>query len=250
MLSGIELNQIFMFPIKDAEARKFFLIGCVVALAGFVVPVLPYLVLFGYAMRIAKQIFNGEAPHMVAWEDGEDLFKEGAKIFGVRLIYSLPIFLFSLPLLLAGITLPIVLERVNGAQADTVMFVFLLIMLVSLLLLIPISVIIFAIIPAAEMHTASKNEFAAGFRFQEWWLIFRANLNGFLAAFAIYILASIALGFVLQLILTTLILSCLLPVLLPAVTTYLTLIMYTAAAQAYQAGKEKLTQVENAPASV
>jgi hypothetical protein len=111
-------------------------------------------------------------------------------------------------------------------------------------------VIISAIIPAAEMHTASKNEFAAGFRFQEWWLIFRANLNGFLAAFAIYILASIALSFVLQLILTTLILSCLLPVLLPAVTTYLTLIMYTAAAQAYQAGKEKLTQVENAPASV
>ena len=62
MIPGIDLNQIFLFPIKDAETRKYFLIGCAVSLAGFIIPVIPYLLLFGYVARIAKQIFKNESP--------------------------------------------------------------------------------------------------------------------------------------------------------------------------------------------
>ena len=62
MFFGIDLNQALTFPFKGAEARKYFLIGCGVALAGFIIPVVPYLALLGYAARIAKQIFNSESP--------------------------------------------------------------------------------------------------------------------------------------------------------------------------------------------
>jgi hypothetical protein len=250
MILGIDLNQIFTFPFKDAEARKYFLIGCAIALAGFIVPVLPYLVLLGYAARIAKQIFNGEAPRMIAWDDWGDMLKDGARMFGVRMVYSLPILVIAIPLMLAGIAMPFVMENVNSADADSIMIVFSLVMLGMMCLIIPISLPLAAIIPAAEMHAVDKSEFAAGFRFGEWWPIFRANLGGFIAAFASYYVASMILTVALQIIMATLILSCLLPILLPAMTIYLTLIMYATIAQAYKVGKDKVAQATMPPVAV
>lgn len=250
MILGIDLNQIFTFPFKDAEARKYFLIGCAVALAGFIIPVLPYLVLFGYVTRIAKQIFNGEAPRMIAWDDWGGMLKDGARMFGVRIIYSLPILIIAIPLMIAGIALPIVMESVNSSSADSIIIIFSMVMLAAMCVIIPLSLVLSAIIPAAEMNAVDKAEFAAGFRIREWWPIFRANLGGFIVAFVIYYIVSMLLAIVLQIIMATLIFSCLLPFLLPAVTTYLTLIMYTTIAQAYKTGREKLVQAEIAPAAV
>jgi hypothetical protein len=250
MLSGIDLNQIFTFPFKDAESRKYFLIGCAVALAGFIIPVIPYLLLFGYAARIAKQIFNGEAPRMIAWDDWEGMLKDGARMFGVRMVYSLPLLILVIPLALMGMGLPIIMANVNSADAEAIIVIFSMIMLAVMCLIIPISLPLAAIIPAAEMHAVDKNEFAAGFRFGEWWAIFRANLGGFVAAFAIYYVASLILTIALQIIIATLILSCLLPILLPGISMYITLIMYVTIAQAYKIGKEKLAQTAMPPAAV
>jgi len=250
MFFGIDLNQIFIFPFKGAEARKYFLIGCAVSLAGFIIPVLPYLVLFGYAARIAKQIFNNESPRMIAWDDWGGMLKDGARMFGVRMVYSLPILILVIPLMLAGIAMPIVMANVNSADADSIIVVFSLVMLATMCLIIPISLPLAAIIPAAEMYAVDKNEFAAGFRVGEWWPIFRANLSGFIAAFAIYYVASMILTVALQIIMATIILSCLLPFLMPGLTMYLALIMYATIAQAYKVGKEKLAQTEITPVTV
>lgn len=247
MLSGIDLNQIFTFPLKDTEARKYFLIGCLVALAGFIIPIIPYLVLFGYATRIAKQIFNNESPHMIAWDDWGGMLKDGARLLGVRLVFSLPILILVIPLMLAGIFMPIVMENADSAQIDSVIIIFSLVMTASLCVIIPLSLPLAAIVPAAEMYAVDKEEFAAGFRFREWWAIFRANIGGFIAAFAIYYVASMILAIGLQIIMATIILSCLLPILLPAITLYSILIMYTTIAQAYKVGKEKLAQVVTVP---
>jgi hypothetical protein len=250
MPSGIDLNQIFLFPVKDTEARKYFLIGCAVALAGFIIPVVPYLVLFGYAARIAKQIFNGEAPRMVAWDNWGKMLQDGARMFGVRMVYTLPIFIIAIPLMIAGIAMPFITENVNSADANSIIIIFSMIMLATLCLVISLSLPLTAIIPAAEMHAVDKNEFAAGFRFGEWWQIFRANLGGFIAAFVIYYVASLVLTFALQIIMATLILSCLLPILLPGVTAYLMLTMYATIAQAYKGGKDKIAQKNFVPANI
>ena len=69
MFFGFDLKEILMFPFKDQESRKYFLIGCLVALAAFFIPIVPYLVLFGYAVRIARQVMNNESPRMIAWDD-------------------------------------------------------------------------------------------------------------------------------------------------------------------------------------
>ncbi len=246
MLRGMDLQQIFLFPVKDAEARKHFLIGCLVSLAGFIIPILPFLALYGYAARIAKQIFNNEEPRMIAWDDWEGIFKGGARMLGVRMVYSLPILILTIPIFIAGIGLPIFIENANSANTDSIMAVFTLIMFGAFCLFIPLSFALAIIIPAAEMYAVDKNEFAAGFRVKEWWAVFRANTSGFIAAFGIYYVASMILMIALQIIMATLIFACLLPILMPALTMYLVLIMYVTIAQAYKVGREKLLQKEAA----
>ncbi|MBI5953884.1 MAG: DUF4013 domain-containing protein [Chloroflexi bacterium] len=247
MFSGTDLSQILLFPVKDSEARKYFLIGCAVALAGFIVPIIPYLLLFGYAVQIAKQVLNGESPRMVKWDDWGRLLQDGARMFGVRMAYSLPLLILVLPMMIAGIALPIIADNANGSEVEAFIAIFGLVMFSLLCLIMLLSLPLALIIPAAEMHAVEKNEFAAGFRFREWWGILRANLGGFIVALVIVYVASMALTIVMQILMATIILSCLLPFFVPAITTYTTLVMYAMFAQAYKVGRDKLAETANAP---
>jgi hypothetical protein len=247
MFSGIDLSQILLFPVRDSEARKSFLIGCAVALAGFIVPIIPYLFLFGYAAGIARQVFNGESPRMTRWDDWGGLFQDGAKLFGVRIIYALPILIIAMPMAIAGFAMPFILDNVNSSEVETVIAIFVPVMLLFGCLLVLLSLPLALIIPAAEMNVVDKNEFAAGFRIREWWGILRANLGGFIVALVIVYAASTALTIVTQILMATIILSCLLPFFLPAVTAYTTLVMYAMFAQAYKVGRDKLAGMEVTP---
>lgn len=247
MFFGIDLNQIFIFPFKDADSRKHFLIGCLVSLSAFIIPILPFFVLYGYAIRIVKQIMNNESPHMVAWDDWGGMVRDGAKMFGIRIIYSIPIMILAAPLFISMFIMPFFMSEANSSELNVLFPIFMTIIFGTLCILIPISFALAFIIPAAEMYVVDKDEFAAGFRIREWWAIFRANLSGFIAAFAIYYLSTMVLSLVLQIIGATLIFACLIPFLLPAITMYSVLIMYATIAQAYKVGKEKLAQVEITP---
>lgn len=242
MFFGYDLKEIFTFPFKDEEARKYLLIGGLISIAAFFIPILPYLVLYGYAVIIARQVLNGESPHMVPWEDWGGMFKDGAKLFGIRVIFTLPILLLVTPLILGGIAMPFIAQGLDNGNADTFFAIFSVIMMGTMCIIIPLSIPLVVIIPAAEMHNVDKNDFAAGFRFKEWWPILRANLSGFIAAFGIYYIASFILMFVIQILAATLIFACLMFILIPAMTIYITLIMYATVAQAYKVGKEKLEQ--------
>jgi len=242
MFFNFNLNEILTFPFKDEEARKHLLIGALVSISAFIIPILPFFVLTGYAVQVARQVLRGESPRMVAWDDWNSLFKDGAKIFGVRIIYTLPIIVLLLPVMVISFILPFVSTNSSTPEADPFFFIFMGVFGLTMCLLFPISIAIALIVPAAEMHAAEKDEFAAGFRIREWWAIFRANLSGFLAAFGIYMLASFAIGIITQILMVTVVLACLLPILLPASTIYSLLIMYVTVAQAYREGKAKLEQ--------
>jgi hypothetical protein len=242
MFFGFDLKELFMFPVKDEQARKYLLIGALVALAGFFIPILPYLVLIGYSVQIARQVLRGEAPHMIPWEDWSGMLKDGAKLLGVRLVYSIPILIVASPLMLGGIAMPFMAESMNSSEVDTFIAIFSIIMMGGMCILIPISLPLAVIIPVAEMHVVDNDDFAAGFRFKAWWGILRANLGGFIAAFAIYYVISMVLAIGMQILIATLILACLLFILMPAMTIYLTLIMYTTVAIAYRDGRAKLNK--------
>ena len=246
MFFGFDLKELFYFPFKDAEARKHLLIGTVVSLSAFIIPILPYFVLTGYAVQLVRQVFRGEAPRMVAWDNWGDLLKDGLKVFGIRLIYTSPIILLMLPLMVTSILLPVITGNSSNPEADPFFAVFMGIFALTMCLIVPISIVSAFVIPAAEMHVVETGEFSAGFRIREWWAVFRANLGGFIAAFAIYYLAAMAIAIVTQILMITVILSCLIPIVLPASTIYIMLIMYVTIAQAYRDGKAKLAQQREA----
>ena len=207
-MNNFNLEQILTFPFKEPEARKNFLIASLVYFLNFIIPILPLILIMGYTARIMRQIINGAAPGMPAWDDWESMFKDGLYLLGIRIVYLLPLFVILLPLFIGMSLMPIWLDS-NGTSEQ---FAILIPIIFGLIMLIvfPLSLAIGLILPVAEAHTIAHNEFAAGFRFREWWPIFRANLGGFIAAFAIYYFASLILSIILQILVTTIILSCLL----------------------------------------
>lgn len=241
MFFGFNLNEILMFPLKE-ENRKHLYIGIAVSLLAFIIPIAPYIILFGYGAQIAKQILNNESPRLIAWDDWEKLFKDGLKVFGARFVVGIPILIFVIPIIIVSFIFPFLLENASPSEVETILPVYFLVIFGGVCFIIPISLVMAVIIPAAEMKVIETDDFSALFRFKEWWQVFRANLGGFIAAFGIYYLLSFVLTFAVQIILVTIILSCLLIVLLPAIAFYITIIMYVTGAIAYKDGKAKLTQ--------
>jgi hypothetical protein len=241
MIANFNLSQLFSFPVKDDESRKNFLIAALVYLAAFIIPILPIIVIMGYTARIMRQAINGESPHMPAWDDWESMFKDGLYLMGVRLVYALPVFILLIPLFLGTFFIPMFAEASHGSS-DQFLLAFPLFFALFFLILFPFSLALGIILPAAESHVVANGDFAAGFRIREWWPIFRANWAGFVIAYLIAMVASFALTLIIQFAMITIILICILPFIMPAITAYLTLIMYTAFAQAYKDGKDHLSQ--------
>jgi len=237
MLFGFDLNHLFFFPLENKEARKNFLIGSALILAGFIIPILPTLLVIGYQMKIMRQVIQGEKPSLPDWGDWETLLKNGAKFFGVRLVYTLPLLLVMIPLFILLFALPFLAG--NSQHGDAIMVAFTLAFGLGMICLMPFSLALMIVIPAAELHVAETNEFSAGFRVREWWPIFRKNIGGFLVAFLIYYGLTLVLSVFFQIIIMTLILVCILPFLMPPVSMYLSTVMYTAFAQAYRDGRAK-----------
>lgn len=241
MLSNFNIEHILTFPFKEPESRKNFLIGTLVYFASFIVPIVPLILAMGYMARIMRMVFNGEPARMPNWDDWESMLKDGLYIFGVRLVYMLPLFVVMVPLFFGMTLLPLWLESNRGASEEFFLLLFPL-MGIFMLILIPASLALGVIVPAAESHTVAESDFAAGLRFREWWPIFRANWGGFLLAFLISMVASFVLAFIVQIAMITIILICVLPFAMPAISFYLILVMYAAFAQAYKDGKDRLPQ--------
>ena len=178
MLFGSSLNHLFVFPLQDSEARKQFLIGCLIYLAGFFIPILPWLIVTGYSAVLIRQVLNGEKPHLVPWDNWEALLKDGARLFGIQLIYLSPLLLLILPVFLMFLAFPffsILFQHSDHQSMGMVSLLFVLGITGISLLLVPLSLAIGLIVPAAEINVIARDEFAAGFQVKQWWPIFNKN---------------------------------------------------------------------------
>lgn len=244
MLFGFDLRHMLYFPFDNNEARKNFLVGGLVILASFIIPIIPYLIAIGYVMRIMRQVIDGEKPRMIAWDDREGMLKDGLKLFGVRFVYSLPLLLVFLPVMLLFFITPFLAAVLEN---ENIFFLSFLVFPVFMVCLLPLSLAFALIIPAPEAHVASTREFSAGFRLGEWWPIFRKNIAGFLVAFLIIYGISMVVSIAFQIIFMTVILACLMPFILPAFSFYLLLVQHTLFAQAYREGRERLNAKPTSP---
>lgn len=243
MLSGLNLNHLLIFPVQDQEARKHFLIGCLVYLAGFIIPILPWILATGYIAILIRQVLNGEKPHLVPWENWEAMLKDGARLFGVRLIYASPLLILFFLFILASFALPLfagLVQSDSNPNFGMVPLLFPLVLGGASLLIMPLSLAIGLIVPAAEIHVIAQDSFQAGFQVKEWWPIFKKNWGGFVIALAILYGISMVMSIAMQIMIFTIVLLCLFPLFLPVISMYSAVVQYAAFTQAYKDGRDKL----------
>lgn len=250
MLFGFNLNDLVVFPLEDSEARKHFLVGCLIYLAGFFIPILPWLITSGYSAFIIRQVLNGEKPHLVPWDNWEGLLKDGARLFGIGLVYSLPLLILLITLFLMFFAFPlfsISIQEGNDQGLGVLSVIFVLLSTGLSILIFPLSIAIGLIVPVAEIHAIAKDDFTAGFRVSEWWPIFRTNWGGFVVALAIGYAIFMVMSFAMQILFFTIILICIFPFFMAAISMYYGVVQFAMFAQAYKEGNDKLNvEVETA----
>lgn len=245
------LQSTLLFPVRDAESRKQFLITAAVMMAGMIIPILPLLVVMGYGAKIMRQVIDeGREPSMPTWQSSElgELLKEGLRLWAVRMVYALPFLLImgcAFSFMGAGTGLLAssdsdALPVLGGASMIVGLGLFLLIMILA----IPLAIVM----GAAEAHAVTKQSFQASLQIKEWAPILRKGLSAFLLAYAVMMAASFILTFALQIAMITVILLCILPFLTMGLSAYLSLITNVLFAQAYVTGRAALQAEEHASA--
>lgn len=248
------MQDAFLFPFRDKEAWSQFLIASAVALAGFIIPILPLVLLTGYTMKIMRQVIDEKrAPSMPAWQgsDWSEMLLDGLRLYGAQLVLMLPLFLvlgFGIAALLGGsIGFASLAEEGNRVLAPVGGLLFFAGMgsiMIFALLSIPYGIVT----AAAQAHVASKRSFTAAFEFQQWWPIFRSGLGQFVIAYVTILIASFVFSFVLQIAMMTIVLICIVPLIMIPFTAYIMIVTNTLYAQAYAAGREALPSTKYAAA--
>jgi hypothetical protein len=248
------LQDILLFPVRDAEARKQFLIACLVMLAAFVIPLLPALVFMGYGIKVMRQIVDErKSPSMPSWQGIEwsETFLDGIKLYGVQLVLMLPLFALMgcgfLAMIGGSLTMSLLMEestRFIAPVGGVFFFIGISAMMLLSLLSLPYSIII----SAAGPHVATRRTFAAGFEFKEWWAVFRKAAGQFIFAYVLTFAVSFIFVFIMQIALITIVLMCVVPFLMIPYSVYSMLISNALLAQAYAVGSDALAKENHATA--
>lgn len=239
-------QETLLFPVQNAAARKQFLIACLVALAGFIIPLLPTLLLLGYSVRIMRQVLDErKSPSMPDWQESDwsAMLIDGLRVFGLQLILMLPLFILVgggvLFIMTGSMGLSLFAdERTNSFAPVAALFLFVGVGLMTLfaVLSLPYGILVSPAVP----HAVARNSFSAGLNVREWFPIFRKGLGNFVLGYVFLMIVSFIFMLVLQFAMLTIILMCVIPFLMIPYAAYLSLISNTIYAQAYNLGRDAL----------
>jgi hypothetical protein len=246
-----DLQALLKFPFDDPGWTNKLLIGSLLLFAGYVVPIIPIVFVYGYYAQIERRIIvEGGEPSLPEWDDWGRFFSDGLKLTGVIVVYMLPLIVFFC----AGYGIFVGLifgpEAAMRAAPDPesisplmtfLPFLGMLIWLVLFALGMIGLLAVGLILPVATSHVIATGQFAAGFRISEWWPIFRANLAGYLISFILILGVWMALSFAVQVLYLTVILCCLVPFILAPLSMYIMIIGSVLFGQAYRTGVDKVS---------
>lgn len=160
----MDIGRAFGFPFQDPRWVSKILIAALMV----VIPIFGWLVLYGYGMRVTRQVAGGSDLPLPEWDDFGGLFLDGLKLFGVTFIWSLP------ATLLGAIT-------GRGGEAS----------LAGGCLSSLVSLAVGFFLPAAIARVATTGSFSAGLDIGTVVALVRRNVGDYLLVFVVIIAASI-----------------------------------------------------------
>jgi len=186
-----ELKQYLRFPLQDRESRSRFALGCVVFAAGYLVPFVPGLIVYGYALQILRGTSNGEAPSMPAWDDWTGLLSLGFRGAVIQFVFTFPalvVFLVGI-VIYFGAIIPYSIASSSevGVSDASILLVFAAMLLMFLSMAVGSVLLVLGIIPlpASVSHFAAQDRMSAAFQIREWWPIVMADKLGYFVAFVV-----------------------------------------------------------------
>lgn len=245
-----QIQYLFTYPFKDEQWKRKALIAFLLALAGFIIPIIPWIFLAGYMGKIVEGAITAEGdPPLPEWDDWGELFIIGFRLTALWFILILPV-LFIFGLGYAFIFLPAIFAPLASGNDAPVLLLLTLIGtfggMASIGVSIFLGLLIALILPPVAGHVIHHQAFGAAFRVREWWAIFRANFGGYLLSYVLVMGAGMLGAYAFQLLYMTIVLCCLLPFLGALYMVYMGLVSGGLYGQAYRVGLEKTRGEENA----
>jgi len=218
--TSTSLKEIFRFFFTGPEWRSRFLLGSVLLLASLLIPVLPGLVVAGYALRILRQAIQGEELRLPPWDDWGKLFLDGLRWTVLSIIFFLPgslVIGIGVAGYLGGVFAGAAQETAEGFLAILAgMGVYLVGLAVGVLLLVLGAIPL----PVAAAHFVAQGDLGAAFRVREWWPLLKANKLGYLIAWVTVAGLYYVWSVVLLVLVYSIVLCCLVPFAGPPVAFY------------------------------
>jgi hypothetical protein len=245
------LKPLLKFPFQGSDWRNRFLIGTAVTLAGFFVPLLPMIFVYGYTVAIMRRAIQGQDLELPTWNDWGKLGLDGLRLAVVSLVYTLPgIFVLIAGWFLYMITsfaFPLLMSGASGRGGEGMaglavlaMFGSMAIFLLSLFFGFILILLALIPLPAAMAHFVAQDKVAAGFRVREWWPLLRANRSGYFAAWVVVFGLITILNFAIVLAYYSVVLCCLIPFLAAPISFYVSVVALALFGQTYRESRTLL----------
>ncbi len=237
------LSQALTFPFRDNK----FLIACLVTFSMFLIPIVPYLALRGYSFRIMKRVLQEDGQlDMPEWDDWGQFLKDGLRLWGANLVYSLPLLVLWAGMFTLYALFMITLIAASAGRESDILAAFSvlgaffpILMAVVMLVMLIFQAVLYFFLPAANAHLAAKDRFGAAFAVGEWGRVLKANFGGFAILFLLSVGGYMVFTFALQFLYMTLVLCALLPFVSAAFIAYATLVVDGLSVLLYREGLER-----------
>lgn len=240
------LKALLSYPFRQPGWEGKLAILAALCLAGYILPVLPWLAAAGYIAEMLRRAAVGSGePELPDWQDWSRYFVDGLRLSAAGLLASLPLILFfscGFGAYFISMVATISVDSAGGDSAIMAPFMFgsWALLMGSIFCGFLITLGIGIPLPAALTHMVVKNSFSALFQVKEWWQIFRANIGGFLIAFILLWTSTFVVQFLTQFLVSTIIL-CALAFIVPVVfSPYISVLGAYAFGQAYREAAETL----------
>jgi hypothetical protein len=242
-LSTASLKRLVRFPFQDAKWVSRFLVGTLLTLANYIIPIVPSIFVSGYILRVMRQTVAGKEPALPTWDEWGRMMKDGLGAMVVGLVYFFPALLVLIGGMVlyffAALYLPITAST-SAAPEETLALMPMLtvgsmaLVFVSMFLGTLLSLLGAIAVPAALGHFVAQGELRAAFRIRQWWRIVKADKLGYFVTWVVMVglLGMAYIGFMLAY--STIVLCCLLPILMAPFGLYIMLVGSALFGQTYR----------------
>jgi hypothetical protein len=206
-------DQLIVFPFKDQRWVGKFVVGGVLSLCGFLIP-LTFVPLSGYMVRVMRRTLTEGIYALPDWNDWGDLLLSGLKAWLVTIVYSLPLWVMMFcgygAMVAGSILAPFgaaeesVLPIIGGVALALMGFAA---FGVGTILAFPVMFLA----PVAVARMVADDSLNSAFQFGDVWRELKTGFKQYILAFLVYLALSMGASLVATLLFYTVCLTCLAP---------------------------------------